>query len=277
MLLAACTKRGVLFILLLGFTLQSVLIAATDFFDGVTPEWEQYSFIGSACLLLFCIKLLYVDDAATFAADHALLVNGMTAFFFSVGQFTLLFSTTIMGSGFDLLTRSYLADGGELPANSKALVYGGFSAVLISTMFIKSMHLKRIPIAAQQKCMFIGAYAVQMIATIAIATIALFMALGLGGGYLEDLVLNDLQLMWALTGSVLFLVVLSWLDESLELALHGDETESAYMLHPYGFWCCLNPEADIEDARLSELSPLLGESISNLQPSAYDSTTNEEA
>ena len=35
-------------------------------------------------------------------------------------------------------------------------------------------------------------------------------------------------------------------------------------------------EADVEDARLSELSPLLGESICSLQPSAYDSTTNEE-
>lgn len=36
---------------------------------------EHYCFIGAACLMFFCIKLLYVDDSDTLAEDHALLVN----------------------------------------------------------------------------------------------------------------------------------------------------------------------------------------------------------
>lgn len=87
---AACTKRGVLFILLLGFLLQSVVVVATTFFEYDTPNWEQYSFIGAACLMLFCIKLLYVDDSSTLTSDHALLVNRTAALCFNLGQFALV-------------------------------------------------------------------------------------------------------------------------------------------------------------------------------------------
>ncbi len=38
---AACSKRGVLFILLLGFNLQSILITASPFFNYWEPTWEQ--------------------------------------------------------------------------------------------------------------------------------------------------------------------------------------------------------------------------------------------
>lgn len=268
--------------------LQSVVVVATDFFEYATPTWEQYAFIGAACLLLFCIKLLYVDDSSTLAADHALLVNRTAALFFNLGQFALLFSTTIMGSGLNLLTHSYLASAAALPGNSKALVCGGFSAVLISTLFIKSMHLKRVPVAGQQKALFIGAYVMQTLATIVVSTIVLLMSLG-QGGYLQVLMQNDVELMWVLTGFALFLVVLSWLDEGLELALQGDESSNAYLVHPFGFWWCLKPEVDMEtilaeenaqparSGRLSALSPLLGESVANMRPSllqGYDSTAD---
>jgi hypothetical protein len=286
---AACTKRGVLFILLLGFMLQSVVVIATDFFEYTTPDWEQYAFIGAACLLLFCIKLLYVDDSSTLVADHALLVNRTAALFFNLGQFALLFSTTIMGSGLNLLTHSYLAAAAALPSKSKSLVCGGFSAVLISTLFIKSMHLKRVPVARQQKALFIGAYVMQTFATMVISGITLLMSMG-QGGYLQVLMQNDVELMWVLTGFASFLVVLSWLDEGLELALQDDESGNAYLVHPFGFWWCLKPEVDMEailaeeDAqvprqhgRLSVLSPLLGESVANMRPSllqGYDSTVD---
>lgn len=127
---AANSQRGVLFILLLGFMLQSVLVAATPFFEYDTPDWRQYSFIGSCCLLLFCIKLLYCDDANTLASDHALLVNRTAAAFFNIGQFALLFSTTILGSGLNLLTHHYLAAIAALPGNDKSFVCCGFGGTL---------------------------------------------------------------------------------------------------------------------------------------------------
>lgn len=272
---AACSKRGVLFILLLGFMLQSVLVVATDFFQYSTPDWEQYSFIGASCLTLFCIKLLYVEDSSTLASDHALLVNRFAALCFNLGQFALLFSTTLMGSGLNLLTHSYLAAAAALPDKAKTLVCGGFAAVLLSIMFIKSMHLKRVPVATPQKAMFIGAYMIQGLATLAIAGITIAMCLG-KAGYLQVLMHNDVELMWALSGFALFLVVLSWLDEGLELALQNDEQSSEFLIHPFGFWLCLKPDTGMDEivtdaittprsgnrrsqpqGHLSEFSPLL--------------------
>lgn len=279
--------------------LQTVVVVSTDFFEYTAPDWEQYSFIGASCLLLFCIKLLYVDDSNVLASDHALLVNRAAGLFFNLGQFALLFSTTILGSGLNLLTHSYLAAAAALPGPAKDLVCAGFGGVLLSTAFIKSMHLKRVPRAAPQKAIFIGAYVVQLIATIAIALVCLAMCYG-HGGYLQVLMQNDVELMWVLSGFAVFLVALSMLDEGLELALHdpngeeGDGTGSVaggsddYLVHPFGFWCCcLRPEVDMEEillsgstqqaslrqkrhssgARLSELSPLLGESIANMRVS----------
>jgi hypothetical protein len=111
--------------------LQSVVVVATEFFEYDTPDWRQYSFIGSTCLLLFCIKLLYCDDANTLASDHALLVNRAAAAFFNIGQFALLFSTTILGSGMNLLTHSYLAATAALPGNAKSLVCSGFAGTYV--------------------------------------------------------------------------------------------------------------------------------------------------
>jgi hypothetical protein len=288
---AANSQRGVLFILLLGFMLQSVVVVATDFFEYDTPDLEQYSFIGSTCLLLFCIKLLYCDDANTLASDHALLVNRTAAWFFNIGQFALLFSTTIMGSGLNLLTHSYLAAAAALPGPAKSLVCGGFSAVLLSTAFIKSMHLKRVPIIPAQRALFIGAYVIQALATIAVAVISVLMAVG-EGGYLQILMQNDVELMWVLSGFAVLLVLLSWLDETLELALQGESEEDTgdFLVSPFGFWWCLTPEVDPEEmlaeeaqaaqtltrrhpssgARLSEFSPLLGESVANMKLSTVD-------
>ena len=97
---AASSKRGVLFILLLGFTLQNVVLTASPFFDQMSPNTQQYVFFGAACLLLFCVKLLYVtDNFSVDASEHALLVNRFAGFFFHFGHFCLFFSTTIFGAG----------------------------------------------------------------------------------------------------------------------------------------------------------------------------------
>lgn len=102
-------------------------MVATEFFVYDNPDWYQCSFIGGTCFLLFCIKLLYCDDANTLASDHALLVNRTAAAFFNIGQFALLLSTTILGSGLNLLTHSYLAATAALPGDAKALVCSGFA------------------------------------------------------------------------------------------------------------------------------------------------------
>jgi len=298
---AANSQRGVLFILLLGFMLQSVVVVATDFFEYDTPDWEQYSFIGSTCLLLFSIKLLYCDDANTLASDHALLINRTAAAFFNIGQFALLFSTTILGSGLNLLTHHYLAATAALPGNDKSMVCSGFAAVLLSTMFIKSMHLKRVPVEPTPRALFIGAYIIQGLATIAVAGFAFTLSYSQGGSYLQILLQGDVELMWVLSGFAVLLVWLSWLDEGLELALQdssGDKEngKDSFLVSPFGFWWCLNPEVTPEEIlaeevattsalshslsatkrgrnsgpRLSEFSPLLGESVAQMRLSTND-------
>lgn len=266
-------------------------MVATDFFEWETPNWEQYSFIGACCLLLFSIKLLYVDDASTFAADHALLVNRTAAWFFNIGQFALLFTTTIMGSGLNLLTHSYLAASAALPGPAKNLVCGGFAAVLLSTTFIKSMHIKRVPVDRSQRALFVGAYALQALATLAVAGICAAMCFG-EAGYLQVLMENDVELMWVLCGFAVLLVLLNLLDEGLELALQEENEQRGtdFLVSPFGFWWCLRPEVSLDEmmaeeaaaqqsmssrrvsstGRLSELSPLLGESVANMRLSTFD-------
>jgi hypothetical protein len=268
--------------------LQSLVVVATDFFQYDTPNWEQYSFIGAACLMLFCIKLLYVDDSATLATDHALLVNRTAAMCFNLGQFALLLSTTVMGSGLTLLTHSYLAAAASLPNHAKNLVCGGFATTILSTMFIKSMHLKRVPIDPTHQALFVGAYVVQAITTVVVGCVTMAMAMG-NGGYLQVFLQEDVELLWLLSGFALLLVILGWLDEGLELTLMGSQTDD-YLVHPFGFWWCLVPEVTMDELddeapeedysarinrgsypRLSVLSPLLGESIANMKDSfRYD-------
>jgi len=279
---AACSHRGVLFILLLGFLLQSIVVVASDFFAYQTPTLAHYCFIGAACLMFFCIKLLYVDDADTLVEDHALLVNRFAAFFFNIGQFSLLVSTTVMGSGLNLLTHDYMAAAAALPGPAKTLVTGGFSAVLLSTFFIKSMHLKRVPVDPRNKALFVGAYAIQAAVLLIVVGITGAMALELTSmGFLQYLMQTDIQLLFCLSGSALFIVIISWLDEAAELALYESAADSReFRVHAFGLWWCLHPDISDEDmnelresneegitstTRLSVLSPLLGSSMADLK------------
>ena len=259
--------------------LQSVVVVATEFFEYDTPNLEEYSFLGASCLLLFCIKLLYVDDSSTLASDHALLVNRTAAFFFNIGQFALLLATTVMGSGLTLLTHSYLAAAAALPDNAKNLVCGGFSAVLLSTLFIKSLHVKRVPLEGAPRALFIAAYVIQTICTIGVAGVTAAMCFG-QAGYFQILLQNDVELLWVLCGFAVFLVLLGWTDEGLELALGNEYENSEFLVHPFGFWWCLQAETEEPAAQqtentdflrhprgLSEMSPLLGESVVNMRMS----------
>lgn len=196
-----------------------------------------------------------------------------------------------MGSGLNLLTHSYLAATAALPGPAKNLVCGGFAAVILSTMFIKSMHIKRVPVEPAQRALFVGAYVVQALATFAVAGICTAMCFG-EAGYLQILMENDVELVWVLCGFAVLLVLLNFLDEGLELALQGENGESSndFLVSPFGFWWCLKPEVDLNEmlaeeaaaqqsltsrrlsstGRLSELSPLLGESVANMRLSTFD-------
>ncbi len=286
-----------LFILLLGFLLQSVVVVASEFFAYQTPKLQEYSFIGSVCLLFFCIKLLYVnDDADTLAQDHALLGNRWAAFFYHAGQFFLLLSTTVLGSGLNLLTHSFLAATAALPGPEKSLVCGGFAASLVSIFFIKSMHVKRIPIDPRNRALFIGAYLIQTMVLFAVAGISAAASMGISGnGALESLLQSDIALVFALAGSALVVVVMSWLDEGLELAVYESvEHSRAYRVSPFGFWFCCQRPADVSleeeehivqdeinqrrrstsSSRLSSvLSPLLAHSVER-EMRGYDSVAS---
>ena len=101
--------------------------------------------------------------------DHALLVNRAAGFFFHIGQLTLLISTTVLGAGLNLLTHSYMAAVTALPANCKMLVCGGFTGVILSIGFIKSMHLRRVPLNPSHRQLLYAAYTIQVIALLTVA------------------------------------------------------------------------------------------------------------
>ena len=236
--------------------------------------------VGAICLLFFCIKLSYVDDAAVLAKDHALSVNRVAAFFFNVGQFALLLSTTVMGSGLNLLTHDYMAATAALSGPSKSMVCGGFSATLLSLWFIKSMHLKRVPIELRHQLLYVTAYALQTIVLITVVAIAACMAFWETPAFLDYLKANDIGLLFSLSGAAFFVVIMGFLDEGVELALYNSsEHANEYLVHPVGFWRCLKPtmsEEDIagsvgddgstsrESRRLSILQPFLGGSSTSM-------------
>ena len=252
-------------------------MVASPFYAYQTPSIENYAFFGSCCFLLFCIKLLYVDDSPTLAKDHALLVNWLAAFFFTMGQLALLLSLTVLGSGLELLTHSYLAATTALPTNAKQLVCGGFSAVVLSIFFIKSLHVRRIPSRGNQQWLFVGAFAIQ---TIVMLLVVVF-SMALFFGYFEILVGNEISMMFCLSAVEFILLIICWLDEAVELSLYKSSEDSRqFMVQPIGFWWCQHTEERVETeeeeeaairdeaerpARLSSLSPLLGNSVANMQ------------
>mmetsp|Transcript_10982 Transcript_10982/g.16606 ORF Transcript_10982/g.16606 Transcript_10982/m.16606 type:complete len:638 (-) Transcript_10982:64-1977(-) len=271
---AACSKRGVLFILTLGFILQSIVLVASPFFDYQTPSVEQFFFLGLPCFLLFCIKLLYVDDSFSVdPKDHALLVNRAAGFFFHIGQLSLLLSTTVLGGGLNLLTQSYLAGTAALPNDSKSLVCGGFSAVILSIGFIKSMHIRRFPTNPAHRQLFFAAYGTQILVLLAVSYTTISLSLD-APGYLGQVALTEIQLLIVLCLLSLFLLVISWLDEAVELNLYGESDATEFRVHPFGLWTCLKPgdpkppivldTNTLADRRLSHLSPLHTNSNANL-------------
>mmetsp|Transcript_20528 Transcript_20528/g.43114 ORF Transcript_20528/g.43114 Transcript_20528/m.43114 type:complete len:619 (-) Transcript_20528:106-1962(-) len=285
---AACSKRGVLFILLLGFNLQSIVAVASPYFNYWDPTTDQYAFLFLACFLMFMIKLLYVDDTYAIAPqDHALLYNRAAGFFFHLGNFSLLLFTTVLGSGLNLLTHSFLAAAAALPSDAKNLVCGGFSAVVFSIAFIKSMHIRRVPTEPKHERMFFVAYVTQFVAILAVVFITARMCFttDMDDGFLALLMRNEIEMLAFLVFFAVVLVALSWLDEAVELRLYGDgAVASEYRVEPFGFWACFKHEEPLQleamalqrnrASMLAQQSPLLGSSVMSFSNSMYNSFAN---
>lgn len=285
---AACSKRGVLFIILLGFNLQSIVSIASPYFNYWDPTWDQYAFLFLACFLLFMIKLLYVDDTYSISPqDHALLYNRVAGFCFHLGNFAMLFFTTVLGSGLNLLTHSFLAAAVALPNDAKNLVCGGFSAVVFSIAFIKSMHIRRVPTNPKHERMFFIAYCTQFVGVLGVVFITARMCLLRESevGLLALLMRNEIEMLAVLVFFAVLLIAMSWLDEAVELRLYSDSSEAnAYRVHPFGFWACFKHEEPLQlealalernrAARLAQRSPLLGSSVMSFSGSMYNSFAN---
>lgn len=285
---AACSKRGVLFILLLGFMLQSIVGVASPYFKYWEPSFDQYMFLFLSCFLLFMIKLLYVDDTSSISpSDHALLYNRAAGFCFYIGNFSLLVFTTVLGAGLNLLTQSFLAAAAALPSDAKNLVTGGFAGVVFSIQFIKSMHIRRIPTNTKHERMFFTAYFTQFVVTIGIVYITARMCFTFDGqnGILSLLMMNEIVMLATLVFLSIVLVAITWLDEAIELRIYKDGAEAnQYRVQPFGFWAfCKHDEPLQLEAmalersrarRLAVRSPLLGSSVRNLsRPNSIGSGT----
>lgn len=231
------------------------------------------------------IKLLYVDDTHSISPqDHALLYNRAAGFFFHMGNFSLLLFTTVLGSGLNILTHSFLAAAAALPSDAKNLVCGGFSAVIFSIAFIKCMHIRRVPTNPKHEHMFFIAYVTQFAGVLGVVFITARMCM-LGGseeGFLALMMRNEIEMLAVLVFFAVVLIVMSWLDEAVELRLYSDASEaSEYRVQPFGFWACFKHEEPLQlealalernrAARLAQRSPLLGSSVMSFSGSMYNS------
>jgi ABC-type dipeptide/oligopeptide/nickel transport system permease subunit len=103
--------------------------------------------------------------------------------------------------------------------------------------------------------------------------------------FLEVLMQNDIQLLFSLSGAALFIVLMSWLEEAVELVLYESGEDSQELrVDPFGFWWCLEPAVTLEEMEmhqsdrsqttriLSALSPLLRSSVALMKADMhYDS------
>lgn len=200
-----------------------------------------------------------------------------------------------MGSGLNLLTHDYMAATAALPGSAKNMVCGGFSATLFSTFFIKSMHLKRVPTDPRNQCLFVSAFIIQSLVLFIVVGVTGFMCyFPQVGGFLGWLMQSDILLLLGLSVSAFVIVVLSWLDEGVELTLYQTAEDSrAFRVHPFGLWWCLQADVSDDDLqaamadqqvdnmyssrRLSALSPLLGSSVVALREMDYQATASTSA
>ena len=221
--------------------MQDVVFAADDCFQNGPVSLTLYLYVGGVCLLLFGIKLMYVDDFPTLAQDHALLMNRTSAFFYHKGQFVLVISTTVMATGLVMLTRSYVSQRDHVPKMTKQLVCWGFATVTLATFFIKSLHLQRVPSERRQKVSFYVTYVAQTIVMWSVVVLAgLF---PFWSSHLSFAGREEVTIIATLCFLELVLMCVSWCDEILEVSFFASGEDSRQnMVEPFGIWWFLKAE-----------------------------------
>ena len=193
-----------------------------------------------------------------------------------MGNFALLLFTTVLGSGLNLLTHSYLAAAAALPNDAKNLVCGGLSAVVFSIFFIKCMHIRRVPTDPKHhEQMFLIAYSAQVVGILIVVGITArmcFLPAGATYRFFALLMRNEIEMLFVLVIFSVLLLVLSYSDEALELRLYSDASEaSENRVRPFGIWTYFSHDEPLQleamalernrAARLAQRSPLLGASV----------------
>jgi hypothetical protein len=121
-----------------------------------------------------------------------------------------------------------LAATAALPDHAKNLVCGGFSAVLLSTFFIKSMHLKRVPTNPRNQALFVAAYVIQSVVLLFVVGVTAVMCFGnVTDTFLGVLMQNDIQL-FSLSCTLCCLDELAGRNVELALQVRGRLASSAF-------------------------------------------------
>lgn len=252
---ALTAQYGVLLVLSLGFVLQSILQTAGPFFRGrAFPDQPigNYSFLLAVCFLLYCVKLLYVDDLHTIdPLDHALLVNRGVAACYVAGQFLLLASITALGSGLKLLTHNCLSAEATLANNAKTLIFSGFACVVLSNVFLKSLHVRRIPVDPRNRRPVLAAHVLDILMNLLVGVTAGMLC----SEYAAETTagLSDDDIIYSLAGVTFVLVIFSWMDKYVEVLLVEDD--SSHRCHRLLF-CFKIDREEIEFVK-NEVLPLM--------------------
>lgn len=187
---------------------------------------------------------MYVDDSKSIEArDHAIFISKIAGFFFSIGQFCLLLAMTVLATGMDLLTHSYLAAREALPDNAKKLVCGAFSAIVLLNAFLKSLHIRRMPKDRYHQYLFYFAYGIQIVVSLTVVYVTSRMCFDVG--FYNLLQANEIVMLFALSGAALFMVLISWLDEVVELSLYKDTDANRFRVRAFYLWPCLKFDDDL--------------------------------
>ena len=116
--------------------------------------------------------------------------------------------------------------------------------MILSIGFIKSMHLRRVPLNPSHRQLFYAAYIIQVIVLFTVAYATTAMSIN-RLGYIGQLNYNEIEMLAILCCLALFLLVISWLDEAVELNLYGGSNAREFRVHPFGLWSCFKP-GDLE-------------------------------
>jgi len=133
------------------------------------------------------------------------------------------------------------------------------------------MHLRRVPADTAHRRLFFAAYGTQLFVTVAVVVATASMCLDTDGVF-GQMYLTEIQTLSILCGLALFLLVIYWMDEAVELNIYDELAQARqFRVEPFGLWSCLNNEN--EDLELLTKRRSLSMSRRVSQSSLYSNST----